>query len=220
MPPLDPKFAADLRATAAELRLPRRSDDARVAIPPTLTLENLRELEWKRFEELAAYFFSAQGWKADFGTLGPDGGVDVRLTHRQDPARRAHVQCKAWTDQQLVGVKPVRELFGVMAADGVPEGWFLTTSDFTAEARAFATGKTLHLLSGPQFVQQFNQLPGADQRRTLDHVLRGDYRTPTCATCGTKMVFRDGDVPFWGCRHFPRCRGKTITARRVAAAGS
>ena len=48
-------------------------------------------------------------------------------------------QCKAWVDD--IAVALVRELRGVMAADDVPEGVFVTTSSYTDDARRFAAAK-------------------------------------------------------------------------------
>ena len=57
-----------------------------------------------------------------------------QLDNPGQPGVAAIVQCKAWQTYN-VGVKPVRELFGVMAADRVPEGFFVTTGDYTGDAR-------------------------------------------------------------------------------------
>src|SRR5690606_3127644 len=108
-------------------------------------------------EELAAAYFAARGWLAKNGTLGADGGVDVRLRWKEGPERRGYVQCKAF--DQPAGVKVVREFFGVMAADGVGEGWLIATGGFTAEAQAFAMGKPLHLVDAQQLVALFAELP-------------------------------------------------------------
>ena len=44
-----------------------------------------------------------------------------------------------------VGVKEVRELRGVMAQHGIARGQFVTTSDFSADAREFAAGNGIGL---------------------------------------------------------------------------
>jgi restriction system protein len=94
----------------------------------------LKELEWKRFEQLVEGYFARTGWETRPNRPGADGGVDVHLLRPGQPGVAAIVQCKAWQTYN-VGVKPVRELFGVMAADCVPEGFFVTTGDYTGDAR-------------------------------------------------------------------------------------
>ncbi|MGB8857191.1 MAG: topoisomerase DNA-binding C4 zinc finger domain-containing protein [Burkholderiales bacterium] len=35
----------------------------------------------------------------------------------------------------------------------------------------------------------------------------GEYSTPSCPSCGIKMLIRSGrQGNFWGCKNFPRCR--------------
>lgn len=183
--------------------------------PSELTLDKLLELEWKRIEELAAHFFAAQGWRATYTGNGADGGVDVVLTRVDDPHRRAYVQCKAYNSD--IDVKQVRELFGVMAADGVAEGWFFTTRGYSRPALDWAAGKPLHLVSGPEIVRTFATLPETDRNRILTEVFRGDYRTPSCPKCGTKMVKKGSGNPFWGCPRFPTCRSQPIQIRSASS---
>jgi hypothetical protein len=135
----------------------------------TLTLEQLLCFEWKRLEELTARFFSVQGWRTEQIPSGTDGSVHFKLAHSSDPNRRAYVSCKA--SQEDVDMMRVRDFYGSMTADGVREGWFLTTSNFTRAARSFAEGKPLKLMSGPEIVEEFGQLPEKDRKGILSGVL-------------------------------------------------
>jgi restriction system protein len=129
----------------------------------------------------------------------------VKLFRPGESHPYAYVQCKSWFGRDA-GVKLIRELFGVMAADQVSEGVFVTTSDFSDDARAFAAGKPIGLIDGAEFVRRFGDLTSASQREILRHVTRGDYTTPTCPSCDVKMVLRNSHTgSFWGCPHFPRC---------------
>lgn len=49
----------------------------------------------------------------------------------------AIVQCKAWGDS-YVGVKPIRELLGVMVHENVPRAFFMASGKYSEEAKAFA----------------------------------------------------------------------------------
>ena len=53
---------------------------------------------------------------------GADGGVDIILYQQGVETPAIIVQCKSWS--QKVGVKAIRELFGVMAADQIGYGVF------------------------------------------------------------------------------------------------
>ena len=102
---------------------------------------------------------------------------------------------------------PVRELLGVMASEKVNRGIFLTTSRFTKEALEFAKTNPIQLLDGPEFLKKIENLPEASRSDLFKFAFDGDYSTPSCASCGIKMVKREGKRgPFWGCMNYPRCK--------------
>lgn len=203
--------AAALRARRAPRMAPARalaplaSAQARPA-PAVWSLEALRMLEWKRFELLCARYYEALGFQARTLAAGADGGVDVTL-FKGDPARPlALVQCKAWNARQ-VGVKEVRELLGVMVHTGVGRGVFITTGSFSKEALAFGAANPIQLLDGPAFDEKLRALAPAAQDALLAWAFEGDYLTPSCPSCGVKMLARESrGGPFWGCRHYPACK--------------
>lgn len=185
---------------------------AAVALPTAWSAQALRMLEWKRFELLCAGYYEAVGFTTATLAAGPDGGIDVKL-YKLDPAKPlAIVQCKAWNTHP-VGVKEIRELLGVMVHEGVGRGIFVTTGTYSPDALQFAAANPIQLLDGDAFTRKILDLPPEKQKTLLDFAFEGDYRTPTCASCGIKMVARDSRRgPFWGCAHYPRC--KTMLAMR------
>ena len=170
------------------------------------TFEALKALEWKRVELLCAKYYEVMGFKCETIRCGADGGIDVKL-FRIDPNKPiAIIQCKAWNSSQ-VGVAPVRELLGVMTSEKVARGIFLTTSTYTKDAIAFAEANPIQLLDGPGFLKKLQDLPEAAQAALLKFAFDGDYSTPTCASCGIKMVRRESKRgPLWECVNYPRCR--------------
>jgi restriction system protein len=172
------------------------------------SLDLLRALEWKRFELVCAAYFEAIGMRTKVAREGADGGVDIQLYKENDARPSAIAQCKAWKVYD-VDVKPVRELYGVMARQGVTQGIFLTTGRFTREARSFPKGNELLLWDGEQLLAKIRDLPPETRAELLRIATEGDFTTPTCASCGIKLVKRsprDGGESFWGCRNYPRCR--------------
>ena len=171
--------------------------------------ELLDALEWRRFEQLVTWYFQKTGFEAKRSRVGADGGVDIHVYKPGEDRPFAYVQCKAWYAYK-VGVKPIRELFGVMAADSVNTGYFITTGSFTAEAQEFAKGRDMKLVTGGYLLEKLNSLSGSDRSELLYQVTAGDYTTPTCPRCDVKMVRRTGsDGDFWGCPNYskrPRCR--------------
>jgi hypothetical protein len=184
--------------------------------------ELLDSLEWRRFEKLVTWYFHKTGFRAERSRVGADGGVDIHLFRQKEEHPFAYVQCKAWHIYD-VGVKPVRELFGVMAADDIGTGYFVTTGDFTSEALEFAQGKPLKLITGDYLLEKLNALRDSDRAELLRDVTKGDYMTPTCPRCDIKMVLRHGPASdFWGCPNYrlrwpQRCKQTFRLRDNVAA---
>lgn len=168
----------------------------------------LDQLDWRHFELLVEGMFRLEGRFPSRLRAGADGGIDLVLRDAPEGPVAAIVQCKAWKAYS-VGVKPVRELFGVMAAEGTPQGYLLTSGSFTSEAREFAKFKPLELIDGHGLLERLDRLEDSARSALLQNVTTGDYTTPTCPSCETKMVRRTskyGDL--WGCRSYPRCKQK------------
>jgi restriction system protein len=184
---------------------PRQADDG-------WTPEILAALEWKRFETVCAEYLRLIGFDPKETRIGADGGVDIWIYKQGMERPFGIVQCKAWNTYK-VGIKPVRELYGVMSAEKVANGLFITSGTFTSEAMTFAEGKLITLFSGQEFLAKIKSLAEKDQATLLNIATAGDYRTPTCPQCGIKMTLRngvDGNRAFWGCVKFPKCRATLV----------
>ena len=172
------------------------------------SLELLRAIDWKRFEEVCAEYFRVCGFHATTNSRGPDGGVDVVLYAPGDHSKLVNVvQCKQW--KRAVGPKALRELLGVMTDRKVTRGIFVTSSTFNDEARRIATENRIQLLEGADFLRRILERSPEDQQRLLKVATQGDYLTPTCPSCGIKLLKRENkktQSSFWGCVNYPRCR--------------
>ena len=182
------------------------SSDTVLEVFTTWTLEALRAMEWKRFEMLCAGYYEAVGFQSKTLRCGADGGIDVKL-FRVDPEKPiAIVQCKAW-NVYSVGVKEIRELLGVMAHEKVGRGVFITTATYTQDALNFGSANPIQLIDGAAFVAKLLELPKHHQHTLLELAFQGDYKTPTCPSCGIKTIKRDSKRgPFFGCENYPRCK--------------
>jgi restriction system protein len=203
---LDDTWREEIDAARARHSVPERISEPPVAAPTKWSSDVLRKMEWKQFELLAAAYYRALGFRPETIRCGADGGIDIKLFRGDSSEAISLVQCKAWTSRP-VGVKPVRELLGVMVNEEVKTGVFLTTSTYTAEAVAFAEGNKVALVNGEQFLAKIRAMPAEMAAELLQVATTGDWTTPSCPSCGIKMVAREGkDRPFWGCANFPRCR--------------
>lgn len=167
-------------------------------------------LTWSQFERLMAEFYRRQGATVT-SRGGPmaDGGVDLNVTY---PAgERVIVQCKHWKNRQ-VGVKPLRELWGVMDDERADGAIFVTSGSFTADALAFARGKQLELVDG----QKLRGMIADVKRSQAGASVVEPAPTPSaplCPRCGSAMVLRvarrgaNAGEQFWGCSTYPKCQG-------------
>lgn len=109
------------------------------------SLPDISALKWREFEEFIGEAYKRQGYQVEErGGNEPDGGIDLILRKKGEMVL---VQCKHWEAEQ-VGVKIVRELYGVVAAEGATKGIIVTTGYFTRDAEIFAHGKPLLLIRG------------------------------------------------------------------------
>lgn len=164
-------------------------------------------MSWQEFEILVGEYFRRQGFGVtDNGGGGADGGVDVVLQNGSDSYL---VQCKHWRALR-VGVQPVRELYGVMAAHGATGGFVVTSGEFTEDALRFADGIALTLVNGKTLLRGIRAQAGSGPVSAP-----ADLSAPDCPLCGATMVLRQarsGSAPgkqFWGCSRYAqeRCRG-------------
>jgi restriction system protein len=208
------RLARDGRiAPAPEPAAPAANDEHR-APPDCWSREVFELIEWRRFEAVVEALFGQAGFETRSQAHGADGGVDILLysqNHAEGDAPASIVQCKQWM-RWKVGVKEVRELRGVMAQHGIARGQFVTTSDFSADAREFAAGNGIGLHDVDGLLALIATREQKQQAALLAVAFEGEWWRPTCASCGIKLVertAREGGRPFWGCENYPRgCRTK------------
>lgn len=105
----------------------------------------LNDMSWQEFETTVAEAFRLDGFRVEErGGASADGGVDLVLYRERE---KFLVQCKQWKAYQ-VGVSVVRELYGVMAAEGAAGGFVVTSGKFTPSAIDFAAGRNVVLVDG------------------------------------------------------------------------
>ena len=173
-------------------------------------------ITWQEFELLVGEAFRLQGFQVtESGGGGGDGGIDLVL---RKGGEKFLVQCKQWKAFS-VGVTVVRELYGVMAANGATGGFVVTSGRFTQDAKAFASGRNIKLVDGPRLFGMIKQAqaarsviekhPDSQAAPTHNHI----DTQPTCPVCNKQMVRRTAKrgnaagSTFWGCSGYPSCRG-------------
>ncbi|MDB6126846.1 MAG: topoisomerase, partial [Verrucomicrobia bacterium] len=167
------------------------------------TLGLLKELEWHRFQIVVAAYERELGHDARQAAFGADDGIDIKIFENGAALPSRVILCKAHGQQ--VKIDLVRAFYEVMEHENVAAGSFFAPDGFTTEAMAFAAGKNLELIDGTKFIARIKVLDQAAQFRLLQTATDGDYKTPTCATCGIKMkLVGEPERAHWGCVNFPR----------------
>lgn len=213
--PKDPStmFGKDTTDFASQLDRPSGSATLQVqhrGQRPPATAWSARvfeDIEWRRFEALCEALFGQAGFETRAQSHGADGGVDIWLHSRHSEGPAAVVQCKHWQGK-AVGVKEMREFYGVMASHKLQRGTFATSSTFTPEAQKFATDNGISALDGQGLLALIATRTPEQQQALLATAYQGEYWRPTCASCGTKMAERTSRAKknaFWGCVNYPRC---------------
>jgi restriction system protein len=193
-------------------------------------IDSIRKLSWSQFEMLIGEAYRRQGYQVmENAKGGADGGIDLRLRRGGE---NTIIQCKQWKVFK-VGVKPIRELFGVMTAEGSDRAIFVTSGVYTADARVFAKGKPMQLIDSDELaamilpVKDFIEAPakhiplvtGPASAGTLPAMIPvaiapvEGSAVPACPSCGNLMVLRTAKrgvnigSQFWGCEEYPKCKG-------------
>ena len=177
--------------------------------PEAWCAEAFELIEWRRFEAVVAALFAQAGFQTRLQPCGADAAVDIWLHSRnRGGAAVSIVQCRHWMAWKI-GIRPLRELRGVMAAHRIARGQFATTSRYTAEARAFARDNGIMLHDTRSLLQLIASRDPKQQQELLRVAFYGEYWRPTCPSCRIKLVMKapaDGARSFWGCRHHPKCQ--------------
>lgn len=87
-----------------------------------------------------------------------DGGIDiVALLDRPFSEGRYIFQYKRYSEGGLVGAPTIRDFYGAVMADGAVKGIFITTSEFTTQAREFAPQSGIELVNRARLNQLLDE---------------------------------------------------------------
>ena len=111
-----------------------------------------------------------------------------------------------------MGVKPLRELWGVLSDEKAGGAIFITSGSFSTAALAFAQGKRLELIDGPKLRAMITAVKGTQPAASVAEA-QPAATFPRCPRCGSSMVLRTAKrgahsgEQFWGCSTYPTCGG-------------
>jgi restriction system protein len=114
-------------------------------------------------------------------------------------------------ENKPVPVQVVRELYGVMIDRRASAAKIVATTNFTADAVAFAKDKPIELVDSNALLRLVRDVQ-TTSRITISSD-EPDHLTPNCPKCNTPMVMREArrgpnaGEKFWGCKNYLNCRG-------------
>ncbi|MDX1407165.1 MAG: restriction endonuclease [Saprospiraceae bacterium] len=168
---------------------------------------SIKAVSWKEFEYLVSEAYRRQGYSVRGNPgVGADGGVDLVLSK---DGERFLVQCKNWRSSKI-GVSVVRELFGVVTAEGASGGIVVCSGCITNDAVEFARGKPVTLVDGSALTRLIGHVQKSPKIQAED---KPQIHDKTCPVCQSPMVIRtarrgkNAGSSFWGCSRYPECRG-------------
>ncbi len=181
----------------------------------------LAGVTWEELELLTGELYRRKGFEVELSAgTGSDGGIDLVL--HQEGAKTL-VQCKHYSSQK-VPVNAIREFYGTLTHEGVGQGVFVTTGEFSRDARDFAAGKPIELIDGSilaLMVENGKTSPEEDlinvAQWASSFFAQARLTTPDCPYCKVTMVLRPTAKPFWGCRTYPNCNGKRELRQHATA---
>lgn len=109
----------------------------------TEVLDRVREQSWQFFEDLVLDVLRAMGYGGPHGDsqrLGRSGDEGIDGVIREDPLGLdlIYVQAKRWGNN--VQRPDIQRFFGALHGQGATKGVFITTSDFSPQAKEYADG--------------------------------------------------------------------------------
>ncbi len=137
---------------------------------------NLAALDWEDFEHLVRQLFqrlfAERGAQVDVTRASKDRGVDAIVYDPTPVTGMGKIVIQAKRYVNLVDVSAVRDLYGTVINEGATKGILVTTSRFGADAHAFAKGKPLEFIDGPELLRLMKSVQMDSFRIDLEEARR------------------------------------------------
>lgn len=119
--------------------------------------DEMAEMSGQEFERLICRLLGAMEFRTELTKVSGDGGIDiVAVLDKPIIGGKYLFQCKRYAPDNLVGASAVRDFYGAVTADRAVKGVFVTTSDFTPQAREFADKTGIELIDAAKLKALFH----------------------------------------------------------------
>jgi restriction endonuclease Mrr len=145
------------RSADEEAQLAREERDRAALRERSASLGGLLALTAREFEVRVADILEEHGYD-DIEHVGRVGDLGIDIFATEPNGERVGIQCKRYAPDKLVRAPEVRLLYGDMTHAGV-RGVFVTTSEYTADARAYAESHNINLINGERLAKLVAAIP-------------------------------------------------------------
>jgi hypothetical protein len=145
-----------VRRVKIELKKSERLEKAE----ETSSTSQMNHMTPTEFEHYVATLFEGLGYSAIVTKQSGDGGIDIILNSGDG---KASVQVKRYAES-FVGRPDIQKLVGASIKD-FKKMYFVTSSDFTAEARAYAQDHGVLLVNGEELLSMSKRVFGPESRQ-------------------------------------------------------
>jgi restriction system protein len=143
-----------------------------IGLPKTQSdkVRMLLDLTTRQFENLAERLYHSLGYETRLTQPSHDGGRDI-IAKIRSGARHEFllIECKRYSGS--VGVKVIRELYGVKCSEKANRGVLVTSGGFTPDAKKFAGDNYIQLIKGEEFVLLLNEHLGTNWGQKLSRII-------------------------------------------------
>jgi len=177
---------------------------------------SLAALDWPKFELLVAELYRRRGYAVEISSgFGSEEGIDMKLTRGDEVIL---VQSKHWEILKgyQVGAQEIMGLYQMVANEPGQHGIFVSTGEYTSEAREFVEGKPIQLMGIADVERMIPQVSRKNENLlnvkswVSEFTANAKIVDPECPKCRKLMLLKSArnGVPAWRCPDFPNCDGK------------
>lgn len=141
------------------------------------SLQLIESIERAPFAALCRRFYEIKGFHSDCCSLGPHGGIEIRLYPDGASATTAIVHGQI-VGAGEVGVQAIETLLATMRHEQASKAFFMTNGKYSAEAKGLAAFHRIVLIDGGMFLMMLQRLPVITRLQLLEVASAGTYRIP------------------------------------------
>jgi restriction system protein len=131
----------------------------------------LQSLQPYQFECLIDALYHEMGYSTSLTPKTYNGGRDV-IAYKKDPGEREMLLVQCSTSKQKIGVEAARALLGVVSHEKATKGVFVSTSEFTREAKKLEKrNPRLELIGNKDLQQLLNEYFGSNWPKHVDFII-------------------------------------------------